>query len=96
VFVSFDKFLIYSNQANKAALKAIIVNRVADVFFILGIIMLFVIFKTTDYLVIFHLTIYMGYLDSILVFFGARGLEVITLLLLIGGVAKSAQIGLHV
>jgi NADH-quinone oxidoreductase subunit L len=88
--------LIYSNQANKAALKAIIVNRVADVFFILGIVMLFVLFKTTDYLVIFHLTAYMGYLDPILTLFGIRGLEVITVLLLIGGVAKSAQIGLHV
>lgn len=69
VFVSFDKFLIYTNQANKAALKAIIVNRIADVFFILGIVMLFVLFKTTDYLVIFHLAAYMGKLDLTLVFF---------------------------
>jgi NADH:ubiquinone oxidoreductase subunit 5 (subunit L)/multisubunit Na+/H+ antiporter MnhA subunit len=38
----------------------------------------------------------MGYLDPILTLFGIRGLEVITVLLLIGGVAKSAQIGLHV
>ena len=35
--------------ANKAALKAMIMNRIADVFFILGIILIFLTFRTTDY-----------------------------------------------
>ena len=46
--------------ANKASLKAMVMNRIADVFFILGIILIFIIFKTTDYLIIFNLLPYIN------------------------------------
>ena len=72
MFLSFDKFLIYAYQANKAALKAIIVNRVADVFFIIGIIMLLVLFKTTDYIIIFQLVSHMDFLNFSLLIFGFK------------------------
>jgi len=38
--------------ANKAALKAMIMNRIADVFFCLGIVLILLIFKTCDYLLV--------------------------------------------
>ena len=41
--------------ANKAALKAMIMNRIADVFFIIAVLIIFMIFKTTDYVVVFNL-----------------------------------------
>ena len=40
--------------ANKAALKAMIMNRIADVFFVLGIILIFLTFKTTNYSIVFN------------------------------------------
>ncbi len=85
----FTRFL-----ANKAALKAMIINRIADVFFILAIVMLFFFSKTTDYIVIFHLIPYVGFLNFDIFIF--KGMELINILLLIGAFGKSAQIGLHV
>lgn len=41
--------------ANKAALKAMIMNRIADVFFIIAILLIFLTFKTTDYILVFNL-----------------------------------------
>lgn len=71
-----------------------IINRIADVFFILAIVMLFFLFKTTDYIVIFHLIPYVGFLNFDIFIF--KGIELINILLLIGAFGKSAQIGLHV
>lgn len=42
--------------ANKAALKAMIMNRIADVFFIFGIIIILFTFKTTNYTSVFFLS----------------------------------------
>jgi NADH:ubiquinone oxidoreductase subunit 5 (subunit L)/multisubunit Na+/H+ antiporter MnhA subunit len=47
--------------ANKAAIKAMIMNRIADVFFVLGIIIIILTFKTSDYLVIFNLVDFVKY-----------------------------------
>lgn len=44
--------------ANKAALKAMIMNRIADVFFIVGILLIYVTFNTLDYIVVFQLIPY--------------------------------------
>jgi NADH-quinone oxidoreductase subunit L len=41
--------------ANKAALKAMIMNRIADVFFIIAILIIFLTFKTVDYSIVFNL-----------------------------------------
>lgn len=41
--------------ANKAALKAMIMNRIADVFFTIAILLLLLTFKTTDCIIIFNL-----------------------------------------
>jgi NADH:ubiquinone oxidoreductase subunit 5 (subunit L)/multisubunit Na+/H+ antiporter MnhA subunit len=82
MFVSFDKFLIYTYQANKAALKAMIINRLADVFFILGIICICFVFQTADYIIVFSVVGYVGYF--------------VPKVSVLGAATKSAQIGLHV
>jgi len=56
--------------------------------------MLFFFPKTTDYIVIFHLIPYVGFLNFDIFIF--KGMELINILLLIGAFGKSAQIGLHV
>ena len=43
-------------QANKAAIKAMLLNRIGDFSLVLGILILFVNFKAVDYATIFSLT----------------------------------------
>jgi proton-translocating NADH-quinone oxidoreductase chain L len=81
--------------ANKAAIKAMIVNRVGDFGLSLGILALFFIFKSVDFDTIFALVPHFdGY--SMVFFNGTYNIfNVICFLLFIGAVGKSAQIGLH-
>lgn len=82
-------------QANKAAIKALIVNRIADFALTLGILSVFFVFHSLDFHVVFPLAPF--FVDSTLVFLG-HDLPVLTLicsLLFIGAMGKSAQIGLH-
>lgn len=82
-------------MATKAALKAMIMNRIADVFFVIGIIIILINFKTTDYLVVFNLLDFIK--DDIIIFFNfsINKLDLICFFLFIGAVGKSAQLGLH-
>lgn len=73
-------------QANKAAIKAMLVNRVGDVGLVVGIILLVKKYGTLDFAIINGLCIQVR--DG-----GTTG---ICILLLIGAVGKSAQLGLHV
>lgn len=82
-------------QANKAALKAMIMNRIADVFFILGIIVIIWTFKTADFLIIFSLVDYFKDVFTHLLYFKVKLLDLICLFLFIGAIGKSAQIGFH-
>jgi len=81
--------------ANKAALKAMIMNRIADVFFTLALILILVEFKTLDFLIVFNLIPFL--IDEKMVFLGINFLKIdlISFFLLIGAMGKSAQIGLH-
>jgi NADH-quinone oxidoreductase subunit L len=81
--------------ANKAALKAMIMNRISDIFFLIGILLVLWKFKTVDFLIIFDL---ISFVDQDIYFFlGLRFyfLDVIAFLFLIGAVGKSAQLGMH-
>lgn len=82
-------------QANKAALKAMIINRIADVLLTLGIILVFLTFKTLDYMVVFQLIPLMA--EERLFFLGGswRTIDLICFFFAIGAVGKSAQLGLH-
>ncbi len=79
-----------------AAIKAFLVNRVADVFFAIGIALTFVKFGTIELTPIFAAVAqHAG--DQYAIFGGNYpALEVIAFLLFIGAMGKSAQIGLHV
>nr|YP_010165719.1 NADH dehydrogenase subunit 5 [Imasa heleensis]QRR29732.1 NADH dehydrogenase subunit 5 [Imasa heleensis] len=82
-------------QANKSAMKAMIVNRVGDFALSLGIIGIYYIFKSLDFSTVFALS-YLFYQKSFL-FFNLEFdvITIIGILLFIGAVGKSAQIGLH-
>ena len=73
-------------QANKAAIQAILMNRVGDWGFSLGLFSIFLIFGNLDLTTIVTLA---PIVDGDL-------LNIISLFLLLGAMAKSAQIGLHV
>ena len=82
-------------QANKAAIKAMIVNRVGDFGLALGIITIFVKYQSVDYATVFAITPkFVGQTFNFLNF-EVDLLTIIGILLFIGSVGKSAQIGLH-
>ncbi len=83
-------------QANKAALKAMIVNRIGDVFFLMGLCCIYYVFRTFDYGVLFSLVpLYIDYKLSI---FGSvwNINDFVSFCFFIAACGKSAQLGLHV
>ena len=82
-------------QANKAALKAMIVNRIGDFGLSLGIICIFYLYKSADFNLVFALT--PAYTDASISILGMEfnTITLICLLLFVGAVGKSAQLGLH-
>lgn len=82
-------------QANKAALKAIILNRIGDFGLSLGIFTIFNTFKTVDYSIIFALA--PEFYNDTFIFLGQNlnSFDVACFFLFVGAVGKSAQIGLH-
>lgn len=82
-------------SANAAAIKAFLVNRVGDIGFALGIFAAFVLFGTVQLDAIFAAVA--GKADATLVFldYEFHALTIICLLLFVGAMGKSAQIGLH-
>jgi NADH-quinone oxidoreductase subunit L len=72
-----------------------LMNRVADGFFILAILLILQVFKTADYLIVLNLVCFIK--NDNVIFFGysLNLVFLISLFLFIGAVGKSAQIGLH-
>lgn len=81
--------------ANKAAMKAMIVNRIGDFGISLAIVFIFTVFYTFDFSLIFSLSPIIVNETFILFSYEFNKLTIITILLFIGSVGKSAQIGLH-
>ncbi|MBB54924.1 MAG: NADH-quinone oxidoreductase subunit L [Magnetovibrio sp.] len=81
--------------ANAAAIKAFLVNRVGDFGFALGIFAVFMLFQTVELDTIFAAA--EGKKDATFVIFGAEvhALTACCLLLFVGAMGKSAQLGLH-
>ncbi len=82
-------------EANAAAIKAFVVNRVGDFGFALGIFATFVLFQSVHLDTIFAAA--GGKADATLTVFGGEfhALTVVCLLLFVGAMGKSAQLGLH-
>jgi NADH-quinone oxidoreductase subunit L len=74
------------NTANEASFKAFLINRFADLWFLLGISLILIYFHTLDYVEINHLLL--NYHDNTVI-------NIISFMLLIGAIAKSAQFPLH-
>jgi NADH:ubiquinone oxidoreductase subunit 5 (subunit L)/multisubunit Na+/H+ antiporter MnhA subunit len=84
-------------QASKAAIQAMLLNRVGDVGLALGIISLFFCYKTTNYQALFCVnSAVVGYgADQMVCLFGLSLLDIACILLFIGAMGKSGQFGLH-
>ncbi|PPR11634.1 MAG: NADH-quinone oxidoreductase subunit L [Alphaproteobacteria bacterium MarineAlpha11_Bin1] len=82
-------------EANAAAIKAFLVNRVGDFGFALGIMGVFLMFNSISFETIFALA--PGKAEATIQFLGfeAHALTTLCILLFIGAMGKSAQLGLH-
>ena len=82
-------------QANKAAIKAMLVNRIGDFALLLAIFAIYFVFNSLDYDTVFSLTSLM--VDYKIVIGGIEipALDMICILLFTGAMGKSAQLGLH-
>jgi proton-translocating NADH-quinone oxidoreductase chain L len=81
--------------ANKAAIKAMVINRMADIFFMFAIILIWLTFKTVDFVVVFELVPFMLQEKILFLGFWVAKIDLICFFLFIGAVGKSAQLGLH-
>ena len=89
-------FWNHKPSANDAAIKAFIVNRVGDFGFVLGIFTVFALFGSLQFSEVFSAVGTMG--SARIVTLGGVPFDAVTLacvLLFIGAVGKSAQLGLH-
>lgn len=82
-------------QANKAAIKAMIVNRIGDFSLIIGILILFVNFKSVDYATIAALAPFFKSETINFLNMDFNILSLVCVFLFLGAVGKSAQLGLH-
>jgi len=82
-------------SANAAAIKAFVVNRVGDLGFMLGIFGTFLVFGTVSIPQILEMAPAMS--GSSITFMGMRlmTMDILCILLFIGAMGKSAQLGLH-
>jgi len=84
-------------QANKAAIKAMLMNRIGDIGFLIGTSLTFAVFKTLDFETLHGgIAALEGITPSFTSLIGTvDALEIICFFLFIGVAGKSAQIGLH-
>ena len=82
-------------QANKSAIKALIMNRIGDFGLLLGISLIYYFFRTIDFTILFSIIIL--YEQSFIILIGTKLilLSTISFCLFIGCCGKSAQLLLH-
>jgi NADH-quinone oxidoreductase subunit L len=88
-------FWYHRPAANAAAIKAFVVNRVGDFGFMLGILGVFFVFGTLDFDTVFKAVPDIASQSFTFLSMDVDILTTICLLLFIGAMGKSAQIGLH-
>lgn len=88
-------FWSHKQSANSAAIKAFVVNRIGDLGLILAIMTIFMVFGTLNFTQIFENP--EQYAQTVFPFLGIdlHALTLICMLLFIGAIGKSAQLGLH-
>ncbi len=89
-------YYVNKKSANEAAIKAFIVNRISDFAFLIGIMSIFLYFRSVNFLYIFqNIEIILKSTVSVL-FLEIKVIDLICISLFLGCMGKSAQIGLHV
>ncbi len=86
-------FWFKKDSANKASMKAFIVNRVGDIGLALGVFSIYMLFGSVSFDVVFAKV--GDFANSQFPLFGLNYIEVICFLLFVGCMGKSAQLGLH-
>ena len=82
-------------SANAAAIKAFVVNRVGDFGFLLGVLGIFYVYGSLDFNTVFNATPQIQGTSFEFLGFNVDIITTICLLLFVGAMGKSAQIGLH-
>lgn len=82
-------------QANKSAMKAMIMNKIGDISIIFVMLFCFYYLKTLEYAVIFNIIPLIKNIDILLFNTEFNIVNIICLFIFIGAVGKSAQLGLH-
>jgi len=82
-------------SANNAGIKAFLVNRVGDLGFVLGIAGVFALTGSVDFATIFAAAPETAKLTTTFLSIDFNALTIVCLLLFVGAVGKSAQLGLH-
>jgi NADH:ubiquinone oxidoreductase subunit 5 (subunit L)/multisubunit Na+/H+ antiporter MnhA subunit len=82
-------------QANKAAIKAMVLNRVGDFSLLIAIFLILISFKSIDYNTVEALIPFFKISVVNMLFLKINSLEIIGFFMFIGAIGKSAQIGLH-
>jgi NADH-quinone oxidoreductase subunit L len=76
-------------------MKAMIVNRIGDIGVSLGLFAIFYVFKSLDFSTVFGMINEMKNETIIILTYEFHALTLISILLFIGAIGKSAQLGLH-
>jgi proton-translocating NADH-quinone oxidoreductase chain L len=82
-------------QANKAAIKAMLVNRISDLIFLLGILTIFYNIRTVEYFSTFAAISIVKDFNFTFFNYSLSIIDVACILIFIGAMGKSAQIFLH-
>ena len=82
-------------SANSAAIKAFVMNRIGDFGLALGIFAVFFVFGSLDYDAVFQSVEQMKDVTVSFLYWDVHAISLICLLLFIGAMGKSAQLGLH-
>jgi NADH:ubiquinone oxidoreductase subunit 5 (subunit L)/multisubunit Na+/H+ antiporter MnhA subunit len=82
-------------QANKAAIKAMLLNRIGDFSLLISIFLIFVSYKSVDYATVATLTPFLQADFTSILNFKMNTLTIIGLFMFIGATGKSAQLILH-
>lgn len=85
-----------NDSANAAAIKAFVVNRIGDLAFIIGLILMLIYANSIEFVAVFAQSEDLARMTLTILGYDFAVLDVICLMLFIGATGKSAQIGLHV
>jgi NADH-ubiquinone oxidoreductase chain 5 len=82
-------------QANKAAIKAMLFNRIADALMLLALFSVYIVFETFDYAIIFSIAPLLTDIKINIGSYAISNIDFICIFLFLGAMGKSAQLGFH-